>query len=100
MSEKITYIYPEDLVGLEQDKDGNYKVPDGFGIYKVPTLQEKMDNVIQEIKRIEALEEPSDKELIIWARESHPYYDELYMLPFYKKQVEDYEKQLKDGSSL
>ncbi len=100
MSEKITYIYPEDLASLEKDADGNYIVPDGFEIYKVPTLQEKMDNVAKEIERIEALKEPTDKELIIWARESHPYYDELYMLPFYKKQVEDYEKQLKDGSSL
>ncbi len=94
---KISYIFPEDIAGLEQDKDGNYLVPDGFEIYRTPTMQEKMDKVQAEIDRIEAMPEPSERELIEWARENHEYYFETNtVLPLRKADLE-YLKTQRDG---
>jgi hypothetical protein len=90
MSEKISYIYPEDLANLERDAEGNYIVPEGFEIYKVPTKADKMANIQAEIDRIEAMVEPSDEELIAWAKENHEYYRELEMLEWYKQDLENY----------
>lgn len=73
MSDKISYIYPEDLANLEVDEQGNYIVPEGFEIYRVPTKAEKIVSLEAEIARLEAMPEPSDEELLAWAREHHPY---------------------------
>ena len=54
--------------------DGVIESPEGFKIERVPTMQEKRDNVQREIDRIEALKEPTDRELIAWAKENHEYY--------------------------
>ncbi len=71
--------------------------PEGFRIERVPTLQEKRDNVAREIDRIEALKEPTDRELIEWARENHEYYFETNtVLPLRKADLEYYKKQ-RDG---
>ena len=74
MSDKISYIYPEDLANLEIDEQGNFIVPEGFEIYRVPTKAERIAEIEAEIARLEALPEPSDEELLAWAREHHPYY--------------------------
>jgi hypothetical protein len=91
MSEKISYIYPEDLANLERDADGNYIVPEGFEIYKVPTKADKMANVQAEIDRIEAMVEPTDAELIAWAKENHDYYTQVnFVLPIRYADLEYY----------
>jgi len=91
MSEKISYIYPEDLAALEKDADGNYIVPEGFEIYRVPTKAEKMANVQAEIDRIEAMVEPTDEELIAWAKENHDYYEQVnFVLPIRYADLEYY----------
>ncbi len=98
MSEKITQIFPENVEALEKNEDGNYRVPDGYIIYRVPTVAEKRDNVQGEIDRIEALKEPTDKELIEFAKSEMVYYYEINeMLPFYKRELEVYKKLLKEG---
>ena len=91
--ERITSVTRE----FQVKSDGVIEAPEGFDIRRVPTMAEKRDNIIQEISRIEALKEPTDKELIQWARENHEYYREVNeMLPFYKADLEVYEKLLKE----
>lgn len=92
MSDKISYIYPKDLANLEVDAQGNYIVPEGFEIYRVPTKAEKIANIQAEIDRIESIVEPSDSELIAWAKENHEYYREMGMLDIYKHDLENYKK--------
>jgi uncharacterized small protein (DUF1192 family) len=87
MSEKITYIYPEDLAALEQDADGNYIVPDGFEIYRVPTLKEQMQRVRDEVARLEALPVPTDSELLEWSKQNHPYYIDMQIIDSYREQL-------------
>lgn len=60
--EKISYIFPEDLGGLEQDENGNYVVPEGFEIYRiVDKTQERINQLEEEISN---MTEPTDAELI------------------------------------
>ena len=87
MAEKISYIYPQDLANLETDAEGNYIVPEGFEIYRVPTKQEKIAALQAEINEIENDPEPSDAELIQWAKESHPYYASLGKLEALKAEL-------------
>ena len=87
MSNKITYIYPEDVQNLELDADGNYIVPDGYEIYKTPTKEEQMQPILDEIARIEAMVEPTDEELIEWGKINHPYYHDWQMLVFLRDEI-------------
>ncbi len=93
MSEKLTSITREFTV-----RGDVIESPEGFRVERVPTLQEKMDNVIQEIKRIEALKEPTDREKIAFAEEEMDYYRQLEMLEIYKADLKNYEKLIKDAS--
>ncbi len=78
-------------------QDGTIESPEGFRIERVPTLAEKRYNVQREIDRIEALKEPTEKELIQWARENHDYYFETNtVLPLRKADLE-YLKTQRDG---
>ena len=74
MSTKVSYIYPQDLASLEVDENGNYIVPEGFEIYRVPTKQEKIAELQEKLDKIELGEEPSDDELIELGKMQHPYY--------------------------
>ena len=87
MNTKISYIYPEDLANLELDSDGNYIVPDGFEIYRIPTKEEQMQPILDEIARIEAMVEPTDEELIEWGKINHPYYHDRQMLIFLRDEL-------------
>ena len=89
MAEKISYIYPSDLANLEKDADGNYIVPDGFEIYRVPTTQEKIAALQIEIERLESTPEPTNEELITWAKETHPYYIEVGELEVLKTRLNE-----------
>ncbi len=78
-------------------QDGTIESPEGFRIERVPTLAEKRYNIQREVDRIEALKEPSDRELIEWARENHEYYFETNtVLPLRKADLE-YLKTQRDG---
>ena len=87
MAEKISYIYPEDLANLETDAEGNYIVPEGFEIYRIPTKQEKIAALQAEIERLESTPEPTNEELITWAKETHPYYAEIGELEALKERL-------------
>ena len=87
MRTKISYIYPEDLASLELDSDGNYIVPDGFEIYRMPTKEEQMQPILDEIARIEAMVEPTDEELIEWGKINHSYYHDRQMLIFLRDEL-------------
>ena len=87
MSTKISYIYPEDLANLEVDSDGNYIIPDGYEIYKIPTKEEQMQPIIDEIAKIEAMVEPTDAELIEWGKINHSYYHDRQMLVFFRDEL-------------
>ncbi len=89
MTEKISYIYPQDLANLEKDAEGNYIVPEGFEIYRVPTTQEKIAALQAEIERLESTPEPTDEELIQWAKETHPYYANIGELEALKSRLEN-----------
>ena len=81
-------------------QDGTIESPEGFRIERVPTLAEKRYNVQGEIDRIEAIKEPTDKELIQWARENHEYYREQEMVDFYKNDLKNYDKLLSDADNI
>ena len=87
MSTKISYIYPEDLANLELDSEGNYIVPDGFEIYRMPTKEEQMQPILDEIAKIEAMVEPTDAELIEWGKINHSYYHDRQMLVFFRDEL-------------
>ena len=87
MSTKISYIYPEDLANLELDAEGNYIVPDGFEIYRMPTKEEQMQPILDEIAKIEAMVEPTDAELIEWGKINHSYYHDRQMLVFFRDEI-------------
>lgn len=89
--QQITYINKEDLDNLDQNPDGTYKVPDDFIIY-LKSDQQKIENIQAEIARIEGQVEPSDAELIEWAKGQHPYFMDLDMLNYYKDQLTQYQK--------
>jgi hypothetical protein len=87
MSTKITYIYPEDVDNLEVDAEDNYIVPDGYEIYKTPTKEEQMQPILDEIAKIEAMVEPTYKELIEWGKINYPYYHDRQMLVFLRDEL-------------
>ena len=81
---KISFIYPSDLGNLQQDSNGNYLVPAGFEIYRVPTQEEIRASRIAEIQVIindfQLQPVPSDAELIEIGKVMHPYYCEKLRL--------------------
>ena len=67
----------------------------GYVLVGQPTNEQKMARVQAEIDRIEALVEPTEKELLEWARENHDYYRERDMLDFYNKDLQAYNELIK-----
>jgi len=74
--QKISFIYPSDLGGLKTDENGNYLVPEGFEIYKLPSKEERIAELQKEIDSISEMAEPSNEELIEMGKMMHPYYME------------------------
>jgi len=74
--EKISFIYPSDLGGLKTDENGNYLVPEGFEIYRLPSKEDRIAELQMEIDNINKMSEPSNDELIEIGKMMHPYYME------------------------
>jgi len=74
--EKISFIYPSDLGGLKTDENGNYLVPEGFEIYRLPSKEDRIAELQKEIDSISEMSEPSNEELIEIGKMMHPYYME------------------------
>jgi len=74
--EKISFIYPSDLGGLKTDENGNYLVPEGFEIYRLPSKEDRIAELQKEIDNINQMSEPSNDELIEIGKMMHPYYME------------------------
>jgi len=65
-----------DLNNYETDENGDYIVPVGMKVYVSETVDDMIKNVEDKISEIELIE-PSNEELIEFAKEMHPYYHEL-----------------------
>lgn len=83
---KATFIKPEDLENLEYDENGNIVIPEGFTIL-INDNREDIARIEAEIARIEAQVEPTDEELIKWAKIEHPYFKGLEILEHYKTEL-------------
>ncbi len=72
--QKISFIYPSDLGGLKTDENGNYLVPEGFEIYRVPSKEDRIAELQKEIDNINQMSEPSNEELLEIGKMMHPYF--------------------------
>jgi hypothetical protein len=90
--QKISFIYPSDLGGLKTDENGNYLVPEGFEIYRVPTPEEAKAQRIVEIQEqiagFESMVAPSEAELIEMGKMMHPYFQEKRKIDSLKNELE------------
>ena len=88
MTEKISYIYPEDLANLQKDENGNYLVPEGFEIYKIEDPKTRLLKLINELElQLSQTETPSDAELIELGKIFHPYYELQIRINQYRKEL-------------
>jgi hypothetical protein len=89
--QKISYIYPSDLAALQIDASGNYLVPEGFEIYKVPTPEEvraaRIAEINMQLANFENLVVPSDEELVELGKMMHPYYVEQMQVEILKEEL-------------
>jgi hypothetical protein len=89
--QKISFIYPSDLGSLKLDENGNYLVPEGFEIYKVPTAEEVKANRIVEIQdqidKFNLIPEPSDIEYLEFGKMTHPYFHEKKKIDALKAEI-------------
>jgi len=72
--QKISFIYPSDLGGLKTDENGNYLVPEGFEIYRLPSKEDRIAELQMEIDNINQMSEPSNEELLEMGKMMHPYF--------------------------
>ena len=67
---------------------GNIIVPEGYELIKKPDPNQA---ILDEIARIEAqlegMSKPTDEELLVWAKECHPYYVLNRELEIYKNMI-------------
>ncbi len=68
-------ILKEDLAKLEQDKEGNYIIPEGITIYLSESGEEQLARRVMELQeRLAGEVEPTEQELIDMGKIDHPYY--------------------------
>jgi len=89
--QKISFIYPSDLGGLKTDENGNYLVPEGFEIYKIPTAEEvrlqRIAELQAQIDQIQLMPEPSDQEYLEFGKMMHPYRTEKMRLEMLNQEL-------------
>jgi len=82
-----TFIKPEDLTHLEKNPDGTYKIPAGveINIINYPPIEE-LEAKLTDLQAKLAEPEPSDAELIEYAKQFHPFYTDK---PWIEKELEE-----------
>jgi vacuolar-type H+-ATPase subunit I/STV1 len=88
MMEQIKSIM---ISAMQINKSGEFIIPKGYELYKVPTAEEVKSQRIAELKaqidQIQLMPEPTDEELIQMGRMMHPYYQELMRLDMLNEEM-------------
>ena len=89
MKERVYKIAEKDVTSLAKNKDGSFRVPDGYEIYKVPTREERIAERIAKLEaELKEIKKPTEAELIQEGKMMHPYF-------MYRDELEYLNKELK-----
>ena len=85
---KVDIIKKIDVGNLVQNKDGDYLVPEGYQIFKIESVEDRLSKRLLELEeQFKDYYEPTDDELIEEGRMMHPYYMLLGEINDIKKQL-------------
>ena len=88
MSEILQKLSAEEFSKFKADDKGEVQIPEGYQVVKVPTKAEELQAWQKEIDDFKAEKEPTDSELIDFAKQFHDYY-------FRKQRAEELEQRMK-----
>ena len=88
MTEILQKLSLSDLSKFKADDKGEVQIPEGYQVIKVPTKADELQAWQKEIDDFKAEKEPTDAELIDFAKEYHDYY-------FKKQRAEELEQRMK-----
>ena len=73
---------------ISKDDIKNLSLPEGYEIVKKPDPNQAiLDEIARLEEQLEGMSKPTDEELLVWAKECHPYYVLNRELEIYKNMI-------------